>query len=984
MTIEKLKGFWNPNELTFYVATNGSVTEETLSSDLIEALGDLQFKAVRFNDGTGATLLALTPSQLVDFLSQSDQKNAWDDSLLYFERLTAFTLNLVTKGQFFPTVKRTGEGNLISAWRLLFRGEESSLELLLAAAPVAISNPPYHKNFVHVSRDDITLSFIQEVGETIIRESLGRFCPIDPSTVNGRLLNSQWLNSLGLEAPELHSEASALRQFEGRFLSWQGKILPATASKRLNLGFRIIPPEDLAANGSDSNESWLLLILIKGEDSSFRPIEKFWLAHLTQSNPPPNSESINELEQQVVAGLATAAEIFAPLRRTHGLPVIGSTNLSTAEAYYFLRFASKELVREGYHIELPAWWNSERQTFQLTLNLDDNTDATPYDRRLAMGNLLSFRWGISLGEQELSAEDFEDLVKKSSGLVKFGGQWIELSEETAKESVAFLSKFKSRRSMSLLEALRLGSGVDIDDSIIPVAKIFARGIIAKLFDSTLQDLSESIEKPDTFLGSLRPYQLDGLRWLNRLSNLGIGGCLADDMGLGKTIQLLAFVLSLNEMADNPEKRAQFLLVVPMSILGNWEREINKFAPSLSTYLHHGASRLSKKAFFDAVSGHDIVLTTYSLAFRDKEHFEQIEWRGLVLDEAQNIKNPETKQSIAIRELSLQQMSLSGEKGGDLIRFALTGTPIENNLEELWTIFDFLNPGLLGTLRQFRKKFCKGGNPNDVQQNQSLARLLKPFVLRRLKSDPTVISDLPEKIEIDELLTLTAEQAALYQATLDEMIPQLTNSRGIHRKGAILSTITKLKQICNDPSLMLGDPEITSGKSQKIIRLEELLEEILAEGDKVLIFTQYAKFGDLVSSHLRKKFNEEVLFFHGKLTQKERTATIDRFQTPTGPKMIVLSLKAGGFGLNLTEANQVIHLDQWWNPAVLDQATDRAFRIGQTKRVQVRKLITKGTLEEKINEMLKEKRHIADTVIRSSKETITELSDDELFKLLELD
>lgn len=978
MTANKLQGYWNPSEATFYVASTAVSSEKLLSADAIETLGELSIKKVRLFNGEPDSLLALTSSQLVDFLALTEQRGSWGDSLVYFERLTAFTLNLVTRGLFFPTIKKTPAGDLASSWRLLFRGEESVLDLFLAAAPAILANPPYQKSYLNFSKDEIVLSFIQEVGETVIRESLGNFKPVDASNPNIQSINSQWLNSLGLEQRELVGEASTLRQFESRFLAWQGKILPATTSRKINLGFRIIPPEDRTAVGNEDNEDWYFQILIKNE-SGYQQIEKFWLSHLNQTNPPPNSENTNELEQQIVTTLSAAAEIFFPLRKIIGMPIPSESTISTSEAYYFLRFACKELVREGFHIELPAWWNTDRQTFQLTLNLDDSDDAGPYDRRLAMGNLLSFRWGVAVGERELSSEEFEDLVKKSSGLVRFGGQWIELSEESAKESIAFLSRFKGRRSMNLLEALRLGSGVDIDDSIIPVARIFARGIISKLFDTTVPDPSGDILVPKSFKGSLRPYQLDGLRWLNRLSGLGIGGCLADDMGLGKTIQFLAFILSLKETATDPLERKQFLLVVPMSILGNWEREIGKFAPSLTTYVHHGASRLSKKAFFDAVAERDIVLTTYSLAFRDKEHFEQIKWSGLVLDEAQNIKNPETKQSIAIRELSLQQMSLSG----DLIRFALTGTPIENNLEELWTIFDFLNPGLLGTLRQFRKKFCKGGPTADIKQNESLARLLKPFVLRRLKSDPTVISDLPEKIEIDELLTLTAEQAALYQATLDEMIPQLTNSRGIHRKGAILSTITKLKQICNDPSLLLGDPEITTGKSQKIIRLEELLEEILAEGDKVLIFTQYAKFGDLVSSHLRKRFNQEVLFFHGKLTQKERTLVIDRFQSPSGPAMIVLSLKAGGFGLNLTEANQVIHLDQWWNPAVLDQATDRAFRIGQTKLVQVRKLITKGTLEEKINEMLKEKRHIADTVIRSSKEIITELTDDELFKLLEL-
>jgi SNF2 family DNA or RNA helicase len=479
-----------------------------------------------------------------------------------------------------------------------------------------------------------------------------------------------------------------------------------------------------------------------------------------------------------------------------------------------------------------------------------------------------------------------------------------------------------------------------------------------------------------------------MSWLYFLNSLGMGACLADDMGLGKTIQFLALLLAEREMVTTSRRPDPTLLIVPMSTLNNWVNEITTFTPNLNAYLHHGQFRHLGSEFTKRIKNSDIVITTYSLAFRDEAFIGDTNWGRIALDEAQSIKNLGTKQTQSIRKLVEQQIH-NPQHTSACQRIALTGTPMENHLEELWSIMDFLNPGYLGTISSFRSKFAL---PIERYQNQDVAqnlnKIISPFILRRVKTDPKIINDLPEKIEMVEYIDLTKEQAALYENTLNNLFPQIDSSSGMHRKGLVLATITKLKQICNHPELGAVLPTKLSLNSGKLNRLEELLETIYQTDDKVLIFTQFAQMGHLLKAYLQERFGAEILFLHGGLTKPARDKLVEKFQSPNNNKndfkVFVLSLKAGGLGLNLTAANQVIHFDQWWNPAVEDQATDRAFRIGQKRNVQVRKFICRGTLEERIAEMLKSKKNLADKIVNSSaKNIITELSTDELFGLLKL-
>jgi SNF2 family DNA or RNA helicase len=411
----------------------------------------------------------------------------------------------------------------------------------------------------------------------------------------------------------------------------------------------------------------------------------------------------------------------------------------------------------------------------------------------------------------------------------------------------------------------------------------------------------------------------------------------------------------------------------MSIVGNWHREIQRFAPTLSAMIHHGAERLSDVAFVEEAKKHDIVITTYALALRDKEHLSAIGWENVVVDEAQNIKNEAAKQTRAIK-------SLNGRS-----RIALTGTPVENRLSELWSIMEFLNPHYLGSAQDFRKSFALPIEQyHDANRSEVLKRLIQPFVLRRLKTDKTIIQDLPDKLEMKVFCNLTQEQASLYEAVVKEMLEKIEESEGIERKGLVLSTLLKLKQICNHPAHFVADGSSLPGRSGKLARLEEMLAEALAAGDKALIFTQFAKMGKMLRRHLQETLGCETLFLHGGTSKKQRDIMVQRFQEERrGAPLFILSLKAGGVGLNLTAANHVFHFDRWWNPAVENQATDRAFRIGQQKNVQVHKFVCIGTLEERIDQMIEQKKVLAESIVGSGENWLTEMSTSQLKELFAL-
>jgi len=475
------------------------------------------------------------------------------------------------------------------------------------------------------------------------------------------------------------------------------------------------------------------------------------------------------------------------------------------------------------------------------------------------------------------------------------------------------------------------------------------------------------------VGKLRPYQVRGFSWLAFMRRWGLGACLADDMGLGKTPQTLA--LLLHERAQG-WVRGPTLLICPTSVVGNWQREAARFAPSLRVLVHHGPGRADGERFVEEARAHDLVISSYALLSRDEARLAAVDWEGVVLDEAQNVKNSSTRQAQAARRLRARY------------RIALTGTPVENRLAELWAIMEFLNPGYLGSQESFRRHFALPIERwQDKERTRALRQIVQPFILRRVKSDPRIIRDLPEKLEMKVYCQLTPEQATLYEAVVREMMAQIEAAEGIQRRGLVLTTLMRLKQVCNHPAHYLDDGSALAGqagpRSGKLARLEEMLEEALAEGDRALIFTQFARFGQRLRQYLAERFGREVLFLHGEVPAPVRDAMVARFQERNGPPLFVLSLRAGGVGLNLTAANHVFHFDRWWNPAVENQATDRAYRIGQQRTVQVHKLLCVGTLEERIDNLIESKQVLAEQVVGSGEAWLTELSTAELRDLLAL-
>jgi SNF2 family DNA or RNA helicase len=441
------------------------------------------------------------------------------------------------------------------------------------------------------------------------------------------------------------------------------------------------------------------------------------------------------------------------------------------------------------------------------------------------------------------------------------------------------------------------------------------------------------------------------------------------MGLGKTVQLLA--MECLQRHQDPDT-GPTLLLCPVSLVGNWQREAAKFAPELRVYPHHGGARHHGEVLRQRLSETDLVLTTYATATRDIDELAGHRWNRVVLDEAQAVKNSLSRAAKAVRRLEAEH------------RVALTGTPVENRLAELWSIMDFLNPGLLGSAELFRTRYAiPVERYGQTEPAQRLRAITRPYLLRRLKTDPTIIDDLPEKIEIKQYCQLTTEQAALYQSIVDDMLQKIENTQGIERRGNVLAAMAKLKQVCNHPAQLLHDRSPIGARSGKVIRLEEILEEILAAGDRVLCFTQFTEFAEMLMPHLAARLRQDVLYLHGGTPQRRRDEMVARFQSGDGPSIFLLSLKAGGIGLNLTAANHVIHLDRWWNPAVENQATDRAFRIGQRRTVQVRKFICTGTLEEKIDDMIEEKKALADLVVSDGEGWLTELSTRDLREVFAL-
>ena len=677
-------------------------------------------------------------------------------------------------------------------------------------------------------------------------------------------------------------------------------------------------------------------------------------------------------QQKLLAALGLASRFFDPIERSLRGTHPTSVDLDRDEAFTFLTQALPMLESSGFSVLIPNWWQ-RRNRLKARARVRGQTE-TPTGF-LTHDTLVNYTWEMSLGEESISREEFEELVALKQPLVRHKGEWIALDPEQINAALNFFQQAdQTEGKMTVLDALKVTAGVDseVPDGI-EIEGTMVEGWLDELFERLRQPENALVpDIPDSLHATLRPYQERGFGWLSQMRSLGLGACLADDMGLGKTIQTITLLLHEREKlgVDRPA-----LLVCPTSVVGNWSHEIARFAPSLRVMKHQGPGRLKDKAFIKATEKMDVVLTSYALLNRDFDTLKQINWSNITLDEAQNIKNPSTKQAQAARGIEADQ------------RMALTGTPVENRLTELWSIFQFLNPGYLGSQQNFRSRFSTPiERYGDEESAATLKQLTAPFILRRVKTDPKVIQDLPDKFENKVYCPLTSEQATLYEATVREEMEAITESDDdMQRRGNVLRMLTRLKQVCNHPAHFLKEGVGTTmlDRSGKLTRITEMMEEIREMDERALIFTQYAEMGHLLQAYLRDILIDEVLFLHGGTPAKKREEMVRQFQAPSGPSVFLLSLKAGGTGLNLTAANHVFHFDRWYNPAVENQATDRAFRIGQTRDVQVHKFICLGTLEERIDQLIEHKQALADQIVGSGESWISELNNDALHDLVAL-
>ncbi|HEV7664959.1 MAG TPA: DEAD/DEAH box helicase, partial [Chloroflexota bacterium] len=672
-------------------------------------------------------------------------------------------------------------------------------------------------------------------------------------------------------------------------------------------------------------------------------------------------------QERVLAALGRASRVFPPIENSLRTQRPQACALSTREAADLVRDKALLLKASGFGVLLPGL--DTRLNVRLRLRGGPSTPESDTSRTdglglLSFNSIVSYDWQLSLGDQPLSREEFEMLAELKEPLVQLRGRWVDVRPDQIERALAFIQKHQAGQ-MNLAEAVSTALAPTTLDGV-PVAAVEASGWVEALFEDVRKGTRvDVVDDPPGFEGTLRGYQKRGVAWLATLQHYNLGALLADDMGLGKTAQLIALLL---QRGQGPT-----LVICPTSVVGNWRHELARFAPRLKVLVHHGAARASAVDLVAAANEHDVILSTYSLLHRDEVGLAGVAWDGVVLDEAQNVKNASTRAAQAARAMPARW------------RVALTGTPVENRLSDLWSIFHVINPGYLGSAEEFRREFALPiERASDADAIARLKALTAPFILRRVKTDKSVISDLPDKQEMKVYCSLTREQATLYEAVLQDTMRQIAEAEGMQRRGLVLSLLTRLKQVCNHPALLLHDGSALSGRSGKLARLGEMLEEVIASDERALVFTQYAEMGRLLQNFLRETLDREVLFLHGGTPMAERDRMVAEFQSDAnGPPVFILSLKAGGTGLNLTRANHVFHFDRWWNPAVENQATDRAFRIGQTRNVQVHKYVCAGTFEETLDDLIERKVALAQSIVGTSEAWITEMSTDDLRQMFRL-
>jgi SNF2 family DNA or RNA helicase len=909
----------------------------------------------------------------------------------YAQHLLNFTLEILAQQKLRPTIVEIRDGDDLryeARWQPILDSEQDARRLtqLAAAMPAAYRADAENPNDTIPPRA-ILDNFLNHMIDAAAREWGTKRELHLPTGSNSA---EKWLRALFRVQPNtrrqfrastkvqgasvIRGTASQLQHLYSSYRAWT-RALTIAGDKHYRVAFRLEAPQPTA-----KSDKWQLHYLLQARDdaSLIVPAAEVWQ---TQGGIlEALDRRFDRPQERLLTGLGYAGRFFDPIKQSLNQQNPTATSLSSQDAFDFLRHCAPQLEQSGFGLLTPPWWNKPgtRLGVRLKLSGGKKSEANVSAGHMSLDNLIKYRWQLSIGDTELTREEFNALVALKSPLVQIRGQWVQLDPEQIEAAIQFWKKQQTLEGeFSLHEAMQLGLGGEESHNGLPVDGVEMDDWLQDWLDKLQGDEKlEVLPSPEGLKGILRPYQQYGYSWLDFARRWGMGVILADDMGLGKTIQTLTMTQKLK---NEGHLLAPILLVCPTSVVTNWQMESEKFTPNLKTMAHQGADRLRGDEFVAAVQDVDMVLTSYALVRRDAEAMRQVEWLGIALDEAQNIKNPHTKQAQVIRSLPAG------------FRLALTGTPVENRLSELWSIMQFLNPGFLGGQKKFRKQFTMPIEKyGDAEATERLKGLIRPFILRRLKTDPTVITDLPDKQEVKVYCHLSEEQATLYEAVVQDALDNIEAQEegGIARKGLVLSMLMQLKQVCNHPVQYLHQGETynpfeDNNRSGKLQRFHAILEEVLAEGDRILLFSQFTEMGGLLKQYIQERFGVQTLFLHGGVRPKKRAEMVRRFQSDDGPPVFILSLKAGGTGLNLTNANHVFHFDRWWNPAVEDQATDRAFRIGQTKNVLVHKFVCLGTLEEQIDQMLEDKKALAESVIGGGEGWLTEMTTADLRSLVKL-
>jgi len=892
--------------------------------------------------------------------------------LLFWDNYLKSLKDIIVRDQYIPALKyreinnatgkkKTTGFEIYPAWEIISEQYESLIQQYLQYMPIlcaAGSDVETAKNNVF-SREKLLRHFSECIVNHIATQT--KYNAKIEGMVKGTFLEG-CINAK--DKNEIDSIPDALEQYH-KWQIWRQKLSTVSTETRFILCFQLSEPTDGNPN------LWQIDFVISSKDdpSLKMRLSQYWTTY-EKSKKFVTEHFGGDFEKALLLNLGYSARIYSKIWDGLETDTPTGITLNLQEAYEFLKERAWILQDAGYKIIIPSWWTPQGQKkikIRLKTSAGSKKDTSSASSGyFTLNSIIDFKYELSIGGESVTEKEWKSLIDAKTPFVKFRGQWIELNKDKMSQMLEFWQNRTAQNpQISLIDMIKLSSEPDIEfDHSAAIDEM-----LAGLYDINKLD---AFETPRLFKGALRQYQKRGVSWLQYLERLGLNPCLADDMGLGKTIQVISLIINERE---GGQQQLPTLLVAPTSVLGNWEKEVERFAPHLKLHIHHGSSRIKHEDEFIAKSlSNDIIVTSFALIRKDKNLFQTTEWNRIVIDEAQNIKNPNSAQTKSVMKLNARH------------KIALTGTPIENRLLDLWSIFNFLNPGYLGGAAQFKKIFeIPIQRDSSLTQSTILKKLIQPFILRRIKTDKDIIKDLPDKVEQKVFCNLTKEQASLYEAAVKDVASQIENSEGIQRKGLMLSTLMKLKQICNHPAQFLqDDSEFTVERSHKLERLSEMIAEVIENGESLLIFSQFKEICDSLVKYARNRLHYNTYYIHGGVARTKRQQMIEEFQDmETEPSVFILSLKAGGVGVTLTKANHVFHFDRWWNPAVEDQATDRAFRIGQKKNVFIHKFIAIGTVEERIDAMIEDKKKLSTSIVGADESWLTELDNKTFIKLIQL-